>query len=540
MSTAHASAGRGAPGTPGRLRAAFDRALIGLFLLGLGAPLADELLRDPEARDPSGYEQRAPAAQPRLHFDVEELGRYPRRYEDWYLDRFGLRDRLLRLSSCIRLFGFGVSPTPLVEIGRGGWLFYTGDSSRAVFNGERPFRLEQLESWKSMLANHEAAFAARGIAHVYVFGPNKETLYPEEVPPGWSRGGPTRYEQLLAHLAADPHGPRTFDLRPALQAARAQDRPGDPVYYPHGTHWSGRGGYAAYRAILEELGRQRPGLAPLEWEQMSRIETGGNGDTWARAMYIEDLMPQYDLFVAPPRMPRILSSDKRNGVVQVVFEGPDRNAPRAVMFHDSFGQSIQLLLAAHFSRLTCLWTPQIDSELLAQEEPDVVLEVFVERALWHMVPDQALIYSAALNRGLFERSDQSLLALGPHNRAQCLTQGAAQTAPAPDGAGTTLELADGTGYLVLPPLELPPSGDLLVHLSVEASRATDLVLMPVRAGEDEPRRRRIVRSKLAAGPNELFLVMPRSENLERIAFRPMSAPGQYTLHSFEVRAMKLD
>jgi hypothetical protein len=125
---------------------------------------------------------------------------------------------------------FGVSPTARVEIGRDGWMFYTGDWSRDIYCGDYPMDSDMLAAWHGMLQNHEEVAHALGAKFLFVFGPNKETIYPDYVPRTWVKRGPTRLEQLDRWLAQHP-GAQHYDLRPAFRAQRSQDVPFDHLYY---------------------------------------------------------------------------------------------------------------------------------------------------------------------------------------------------------------------------------------------------------------------------------------------------------------------
>lgn len=518
-----------------RLRARMDVGLTVLFLGALVAPTVDEYLRSPEARGPQKTELREPARRPVFFADPRTIKHFAGEYEDWYLDSFGLRDKLLRWGSIERLFLFGVSPTDSIVMGKDDWMFYTGNASARIFRGRLPLSQGELAAWQVMLENHTEVCSTLGAEHLIVIGPNKETIYPEFAPPQWTKAGPTRLEQLADWLKAHAAKTNLLDLRPALVAEKAHDAPGDHVYFELGTHWNGRGVYTAYRSILAALAHRYPSLAPLEREQFRRMIGADHGDTWARAMYVDDLVPQQNhLFVARSVS---FTEHEENGVRLWIAEGPDPSLPRAVMFHDSFGQSIMFQLAPHFSRLACYWTSDVSDTVIEREKPDVVLEVFVERYLANLIPQDHMIGRGDLSRMVFDRSRTVLYTLTPNNAAGLAAHGAARVEPMAADGLARVTLSDASGWIEVPRFSLAGNGDLLVRLDLETAEPGEIVVLPMWKGEHAPRRKQFATNRFGAGASTVYVRIPRTERLDGLALRFAVDQGAFVLRGLEVRGM---
>lgn len=519
-----------------RWRARFDRCTIGAFAVIACAPLVDELVRDAKRRGPEEYELRSAAPPPEWRWSIAGLSAFPEQCEAWYSDRLGLRDVLLGAKAVERVFVFGVSPTPRVELGRERWMFFTGDLSREVFSGDAPFDAERLAKWDAMLASHRELAHSVGARHLFVIAPNKETIYPDFAPANWRKRGMTRLEQLDAHFAHTPE-PWLLDLRPALTAARAGDAPFDHVYYELGTHWNGRGNYVAYASILDAAARLGCAVEPVPWDAITYSRNAGHGDSWARAMYIAPLVEQHDYWLGPPVIGSVVRNTLPTGVRESVSVGPDPSAPRAVMFHDSFGDALIPLLSAHFSRLRCIWAPLMDASVVEAERPDLVLEVYVERALVTLEPALVRARADDAERALWERATHTLYTLDPAQPERLELRGnfAAGVARAGE-TGLVLDVGDGPGNLALPRFEFPPHGDVLVHVALDASHAGRLQLLPQLRGESEPRRRASAYAEVPAGSSEHWLRVPRPEALDRLVLRFVPGGGRLVLRAFEVRA----
>jgi hypothetical protein len=110
-----------------RARGLLDRATLLLFAGALCALALDQLVRPDEARD-ARHENRQPEPRPGPPFESGALGVWPSRYERYFKDTFGLRDRLLcaRNTALLRLH---LAPTAHVEPTPDGWIFYRGDAT---------------------------------------------------------------------------------------------------------------------------------------------------------------------------------------------------------------------------------------------------------------------------------------------------------------------------------------------------------------------------------------------------------------------------
>jgi len=87
----------------------------------------------------------------------------------------------------------------------------------------------------------------------------------------------------------------------------------------------------------------------------------------------------------------VLSQSGQNGDTEFsATESPDPAAPRLVMLHDSFGDSLKPLLAEHFRRAAFFRTPRVSLQALDREKPDVVIQEIVERSLMSPPPKDAL------------------------------------------------------------------------------------------------------------------------------------------------------
>ncbi len=520
----------------------FDGVLIALFVAALGAPTIDAGLRPLAERTAAAREMRNPVEWPGVPRSLAELAHEPGAIDAWFRDRMGLRDKLLRLRSRVRALGFGVSPLDEVDFTPDGWTFLRTEACREVWAGRLPFTDEELVNWDETLRQNAAACRALGAQHLFLIGPDKETIYPERVPSTWHKFGPSRLEQLHAWL--DARGTNTLvDPRAALISGKAQDGAAPPefLYYPLGTHWTPRGDYIAYREIHARLRQLLPGLgAPIPYSDLELRAEPNVDESWAYRAVLDDVYPQpiYDVKLAHPA--RALTEGFRGGLRDEILIGADPSAPRAVMFHDSFGVRVSQLLAPHFSRLHCVWTGRLDTDVVARERPDVVIEIHVERTLVTVDSRDMrddLEGALALRREL-EVEPSFVLTPALAKTETVAGPGLALRPPSVPDALLRLRLERDGGYALLPRMPasaLAGARGSVVRIELFALGETELTLLPVLRGESEPREQPSASAAIVKGWNDVVVRLPHVAELERFALRPGRTPGRYLIYSFAVR-----
>jgi len=473
-----------------RARTVFNCCTLALFAAALCAPSVDQLLRPASERDPRSNEDREPAPRPPLPQSFPALSAFPRAYDAWYSDTFGLRDLLLRWNSRVCWQGLGASPNETAVQGTNGWAFYGGLNSRDVYRGVLPASSATLEQWVAVLKQRRALVEECGAKYLYVLCPSKEAIYPEFAPPTWKQVGPSRFQQLAARLAQEPGFP-FLDLRPALLAAKSADRPGDSLYTDYGTHWNGRGTYVVYRAILEHLRADFGGIEVRERAELLETRSGGTDDSLGRQLYINDLLPcsPYGLTTPLPRRFEYGEVTGNSGEDEHWSSRGSGAGPRLVWFHDSFGPYLNDLFADAFQRIDSLWLEQFEARFVYELEPELVLETYVDRSLYLTPPDKPVdragrrvswqVFENAPTAWVFQASEAARAPLRPFGGARMELQGGV----------LSVTCAGEQGGFLLPLVDLPAgrSPELLLEARVAGRTYIDVYVRPARAKDFLPR-----------------------------------------------------
>ena len=235
-------------GGPGRVASvAFVVAFFALVLVPLvGMPFVS---------DDASAEKRELAPAPSLTKDGAPNLNVLSDAGDYFADHFAFRGALVDLDATLKQRLFMTSSTSNVVVGSDGWLYYAG----TLNDYQRRNRMSdhELENVATNVALMQEYVTGQGKGFAFAVAPNKNTLYPQNMPYYELAGeGEGNLERLMPLLAA--RGVRTCDLVTAFQE---QD---EVLYYERDSHWNGAGALLAYRNI-----------APLLSTQLTGFEDGG-------------------------------------------------------------------------------------------------------------------------------------------------------------------------------------------------------------------------------------------------------------------------
>jgi hypothetical protein len=513
-------------------RTRFDAALTVLFVAGLCAPACVWIWRgSPDRRKLP--EERAVAPFPVLGDSLASAGEFPRAFEAWFKDRFGLRDELLALNAYFLVRCLGLSPTSRIVIGADEWIYLAELDALAVHRGLRPMTTSDLESWRIALEARTRHCSELGIEYVFAILPEKTEIYPEHLPPEHTRLGPTRREQLDAWMRARS-SVSIADMHAVLAAEKARDAPGDRTYYRLGTHWTDRGAWAAYDALLARLSARHPRLKARPRESFEWVASESLGDTWAERLYLPNSLKQTERHAMnlPGDAVRLVEASGAIGD-HVTFTTEDATAPRLLMLHDSFGEPLRRFLPAHFRRSQFEWGREFVPEKIAEAEPDVVLEILVERTLMRR-PACTLPEQAAQAAEAFERSRDVLYRLDPVRDARFVaSRGGVEATPGAEGLEIEWQ-SDGTGIL-LP--AMPRDAPAVVRIELSVAAAGGLSVFYRTRTESEYKRSRSLGFPLSAGRNVLHVDLGLSDLSGPLLLRFGRRGEHATLHMVEARAV---
>lgn len=250
-------------------------------------------------------------------------------------------------------------------IGREGWLYLQNDANRAVdqYLGNFPLSDSAREMWVRYFSGVRELQGHLGFQFVQVFAPSKETVY-EQYYPHFGLRTQERPIDTVISLAGDV--PICFPW------AALQPRPdGFDTYDKGDTHWNSLGAAIAGAEAMKLLGREvtDPYAHDYYWKVRpgdldSKLEEYPVG----KQLYARFLEPEISF-----------DSELVNRGRLIVLRNPDAPGGTLVIFGDSFGNRMQLMLRDSFRRIVYVHGHSIESEILRIEKPDYVLAEMAER-----------------------------------------------------------------------------------------------------------------------------------------------------------------
>lgn len=515
-----------------------EKVLALAFVVAIGLPLGDQCLRPSEVRSVQ-VEFRNAYPLPELTREIASWREFPAGFDRWYGDSFGLRDRLVRWHNIFKWFGLQAAPAPSMVRGKHNWLFQREDRAIDSSRGAIPFDERELAEWRRMLEVRRDWLAERGIAYLYAVIPSKSGMYAEYLPARFERLGPSRREQFVEYMSAHSDV-ELVDVMPVLEEEKRADSPGNYTYFPLGTHWSDRGAVTGYQEIVRRLSAFFPELQP--WPDTAfELRPGlDQGDSWAGRMYMQDVLTQEFQVLIPKRQRGSTSVDPPEWAHRAErYEHQDRSLPKAVLFHDSFGLPLIPLLSAHFSELTTFWQHDFNVSVIEALEPDVVLQVYVDRSLVTVTPTTSGVEGRGLLREPFDRSSDVLLAIDAASAHELEAYGETEISAAEDGSGVVLHTKTGSDLFYLPEFAFPERGSAVLELDISCPVRSKMDVLYQTEDDPSYARLRTYRIELQEGRNKILLNLAARGITGRLLLRPGLLPGRYLLHRAEVRAIDL-
>jgi alginate O-acetyltransferase complex protein AlgJ len=357
----------------------FDNLLIATFIIGLFLPLV--LTHN---RKESITEKRKLADFPKLEWSQKALIKFPSQFELFFNDHFGLRDQLTQIYSFYSIL-LKSSSNPKVLIGLEDWLFYVNPAegnSLEDYRRNDPLTPEELRSWKIGLEEKHAWLKQQGIPYIFVVVPDKYSIYPEYMPEHIRQvGTQTRLDQLIEYMknSAVP----VLDLRPALLKAKQQGQ----LFYKTDTHWNDFGAAIAQYEILRAIQKFYPNLTPMNysWQdfRLTEYNSGDIANMLNISYFLKEMVPELRKPL-PICHRHIVEKHPEDQMKATFFTDCLADAPRALIFRDSFFIALQPYISQHFAKTVYVWEwPDLNliKKYQQSNQPNIVIEARVERHL---------------------------------------------------------------------------------------------------------------------------------------------------------------
>lgn len=330
--------------------------------------------------DTTVTEKRKLTKKPTLQLSKE----YPKKFEQYFNDNFGLRPLLINWNSKVKLDYFKISPKPkLALFGKEGFMFFNVQpDAYQSYSNLNIIDNNKLEDVYQKQVKIKATLEAKNIKYVLGFFPNKHTVYKENLPLVMKMQitkDMSLADQLVAYFRA-----RQFplvDVRKELIEAKTENQ----LYLKLDTHWNSYGAFVGYNAFCNQTFNSL-GLTPFEKYNFAiSFEKEQKGDLTKllginETNFFSDMVPNFVL-KDPNKRYEILETNgypKETVITKNKYCG---NLKTALIFRDSYTTALIQFLSLHYYKVIYIPNEQIDMELVERTKPDVVISLSVERFL---------------------------------------------------------------------------------------------------------------------------------------------------------------
>ena len=328
-------------------------------------------------------EKRELKKMPEIRFDEE----FPKEFESYYNDNFGLRNLIIQLSGKIKINVFRSSPKPeLVQFGKEGFLFYNSlnDEIFDSYTNKNLLTTSDLEKYFLTFEKRRKELEEKNIPYIIGFWPNKHSIYPEMLPSSMRSQiqGKTSLADQITEYFKDNEAV-FFDVRQSL----INTKPQRSLYRKFDTHWNSDGAFTGYRSFCDQTSNTL-GLKPFDRDDFEIVyEEGYSGDL-TEQMGVEriagysDKIPKYTLKNKNLGYKEVSSKGYPSGSVVTQNTNAEKKQ-RLVVFRDSFTSQLIQFLSLHYTEVIYL-KDKYDKNIIEKLNPDIVLSCRVERYMLSM------------------------------------------------------------------------------------------------------------------------------------------------------------
>ncbi len=355
-------------------------------------------------------------------------------------DHVAFRHEMITLNSRLNGALFGAVNNDDVVLGRDGWLYYS--ATLDDYQGAAPMSGRELAAAGRTLYLMQEYCQQNGVEFLFTIAPNKNSLYPQQMPGRYQRSGKESNAQRLGSLLRE-NGVAYADL---FKVFRAED---EVLYFETDSHWNTRGAALAGDTLGAALGRGEAAVfdTPYTWQRKHKgdlyemIYPAGNG-LEKDAVYEAPFTFTYAQGYRTPEDITIHTSNPEKG-------------GSLLMFRDSFGNSLHPFMAQQFGAACFSRAMPYNLTFLERENADTLVIEIVERNLgW--LNTRAPIMPAPVRDMALSEAENNIKATGEmtsDDSGYIKLAGNIICRNMDDDSSIWLRCADGTVY------EATPAGD---------------------------------------------------------------------------------
>ncbi len=303
-------------------------------------------------------------------------------------DHFAFRQQIIKYYSYAKLKWLGKPITNKVVMGKENWLFHNRDYVKRDFIGSIPFNKLQLRTWQTLLQKRVNLLNDSNIKYYVVIAPDKHEIYSSLLPKSFGKKAPiNRLTQFMA--MATRHQLPVLNLKSIMLSKKGTEI----IWHRHDTHWTHLGAFYGYQALWNKFIHPEFGLPPMQKEEFEFDLIPAKSKDLAYLLSLpevfQETVPYLHLSSLSPfkKLPALQYSKKFS---PLLYTSSKNLGLKAVIIRDSFGTHMIPFLISSFSRVLFLSRKDIgfNYDIIKQEQPDLVIQLFVQRTLNTVNPDK--------------------------------------------------------------------------------------------------------------------------------------------------------
>ena len=284
----------------------------------------------------------------------------------WFENSYPFRNELIDADAVVRTNVFGVSNTSQVVVGASDWIYYAG--TLGDYDGTAELGERELDNIAYNLSLIQAYCESRGAAFVLAIAPNKNTVYPENMPyTHVGTAAPHSIELLYPYLK--DYGVTYADLVGALRDSKDA---GQTNYFLRDSHWNDLGALTGYYTILDAAG-----LAHTSYVGRKVVTEAHAGDIDAMLFPVSAGTEDAPVIEGGYDFEFVDTDDVTADLIETTSSGTGT----LLMYRDSFGNNLIQPMAENFEHATFTKLIPYDLGKVDQVQPDLVV---IERAERHL------------------------------------------------------------------------------------------------------------------------------------------------------------
>ena len=262
---------------------------------------------------------------------LPELGSY-------FEKHFAFRPQMIDTDAHIQSKLFAVSDLDTVTVGEDDWLYYS--STLDDYLGRNTLSRREVNGIVHNLGLVQEYVELQGSQFLFTVAPNKNTLYPGDMPYYYGKAASDEHNRDLLNAALADSGVNSLDL---FELFRSQD---EVLYLKQDSHWNNKGALTVYNAVLDALGKEHDDYGSVEEKRVK-----DHAGDLSNMLYPASHMTEYDYTYDIEPSYSYVTETKSVEDPLITTENPSA-AGSLYMYRDSFGNSLLPFFANAYHNAT--------------------------------------------------------------------------------------------------------------------------------------------------------------------------------------------